>query len=367
MKITILEPFFAGSHKSWAEGYQQHSQHDIKILSLQGRHWKWRMHGGAVSLANQFLESADHPDLLLASDMLDLSTFLSLTRKVTSEIPVSAYFHENQITYPWSDQDPDRLHGRDNHYGFINFTSALSADAIFFNSDFHREAFLQALGPFLKQFPDHQEADSIDKIKAKSETLHLGLDLKRFDPFRKEKNNTLPVILWNHRWEYDKNPDDFFNALFRLDEEGIAYGLIVLGEQYAKFPPIFAVAYRKLRDRIIHWGYATSFEEYARLLCSGDIALTTSKQDFFGISVMEAIYCGCYPILPKRLAFPEHFAGETHDPYFYKTTEELYQKLKNLITNPARIRNSTYSNIPEKYDWNIMAGSYDAKFANLLK
>ena len=32
MKITILEPFFTGSHKQWAKGYQQYA----KLKSLKG-------------------------------------------------------------------------------------------------------------------------------------------------------------------------------------------------------------------------------------------------------------------------------------------------------------------------------------------
>ena len=39
------------------------------------------MHGGAVTLANQFNEMAWTPDLIIATDMLDLTTFLSLTKK----------------------------------------------------------------------------------------------------------------------------------------------------------------------------------------------------------------------------------------------------------------------------------------------
>ena len=49
MKILILEPFFTGSHKDWAEGFKFHSKHEVQILSLPGRFWKWRMHGGAIT------------------------------------------------------------------------------------------------------------------------------------------------------------------------------------------------------------------------------------------------------------------------------------------------------------------------------
>ncbi|MCS5640060.1 MAG: DUF3524 domain-containing protein, partial [Candidatus Marinimicrobia bacterium] len=50
MKILIVEPFLSGSHKAWAESYAKHSKHEVEIISLPGRFWKWRMHGGAVTL-----------------------------------------------------------------------------------------------------------------------------------------------------------------------------------------------------------------------------------------------------------------------------------------------------------------------------
>ncbi|MFT5169279.1 MAG: hypothetical protein ACI8P3_004528, partial [Saprospiraceae bacterium] len=178
MKILIVEPFFSGSHKKWACGYQQYSQHNVEILSLPGRHWKWRMYGGAVSLANTFKKNNYQPDLILASDMLDLSTFVSLLRKEINNIPVALYFHENQITYPWSPTDQDVSLRRDNHYGFINYTSALAADYIFYNSQYHLDSFLRSLPRFLNQFPDYRELQNIDAIRKKSALLYLGVDLK---------------------------------------------------------------------------------------------------------------------------------------------------------------------------------------------
>lgn len=116
MQILIIEPYFTGSHKAWAEGYQNYSAHDVKILSLGGQFWKWRMHGGAITLANQFLEQGLNPDLILATDMLDVTTFLALTRAKTSPKPVAIYFHENQLCYPWSPEDRDVIQQRDQQH-----------------------------------------------------------------------------------------------------------------------------------------------------------------------------------------------------------------------------------------------------------
>ena len=98
-KILLIEPYFTGSHKSWAVDYQANSTHTIEIISLPGKFWKWRMHGGAITLADQFMKMNFIPDLILATDMLDVTTFISLTKKKTSHLPVVLYFHENQFLF----------------------------------------------------------------------------------------------------------------------------------------------------------------------------------------------------------------------------------------------------------------------------
>jgi hypothetical protein len=147
------------------------------------------MHGGAVSLAKQFIDLDFKPDLILGTSMLDFSTFLGLTKEKSAGIPTAIYFHENQLTYPWSPQDRDVKHKRDNHYAFINYTSALVADRVFFNSKYHLESFLGALPKFLNQFPDKQGKENIEFISNKSEVLYLGMDLSRFDEFKYQSNN----------------------------------------------------------------------------------------------------------------------------------------------------------------------------------
>ena len=62
----------------------------------------------------------------------------------------------------------------------------------------------------------------LKKLKIKVKFLYIGIDLKRFDTY-KTKNEGPPLILWNHRWEYDKNPETFFKVLFNLHKKGIDF------------------------------------------------------------------------------------------------------------------------------------------------
>ena len=228
MRVILVSPYHGGSHQAWAEGYQAHSSHEIELLTLPARYWKWRMHGGAVTLARRFLQGGESFPLILATDMLDLTTFLALTRPLTANAATALYMHENQLTYPLP-QDPNsgpmrrQLGERDLHYAFVNYSSMLAADHIFFNSRFHHDSLFSALGCFLKHFPDSQELETIGPLKAKSSVLPVGLN--RSSPPPSGEKPQPPLILWNQRWEYDKNPADFFEALYWASERKLDFRL----------------------------------------------------------------------------------------------------------------------------------------------
>jgi glycosyltransferase involved in cell wall biosynthesis len=368
MKIVIIEPYLSGSHAAWAAEYAVHSRHDIAVLGLDGRHWKWRMHGGAVTLARRFADASQRPDLIVATDMLDLTTFLSLMRNFVPGITTVAYFHENQITYPWSELDRDLARDRDVHYGFINFTSALAADAVAFNSEHHRSAFLSELRPFLEAFPDHNEIEGVRAIEEKSHVLYLGVDLKRLDRYRVERDpGQRALILWNHRWEYDKKPEDFFRALFELSDEGLVFDVAVLGESFDVIPPIFTEARARLGERVVRFGFAQDFGEYARWLWKADILPVTSVHEFFGASVVQAAYCDCHPLLPDRLAYPEHIPAEVRDLHLYQNHNQFVNMLRERILDIDGTRAATVREHVSRYDWGVIAPAYDRFFEALVR
>ena len=366
MRILVLEPYFTGSHKAWALGYQRFSRHEVQILSLPGQFWKWRMHGGAVSLAARFKNETYRPDLLLATDMLDLTTFLALTRKETQDLPVAVYFHENQLSYPWSPDDRDVQKDRDKHYGFINYVSALAADAVFFNSQYNMASFLQELGKLLNHFPDFREKENIDRLSAKSKVLPLGLDLGRFSGRRKERpQKQKPLILWNHRWEFDKNPREFFQALRVVAAAGADFELALLGECFSDRPQEFETARKELGDKIVHFGYIADAEKYDDWLCRADLLPVTSRQDFFGGSVVEAVAAGCRPLLPKRLAYPELIPNALHPLVFYDDFGDLTAKLAQAVENPVWPRRVELQQAMRRFDWRNVVDVYDTTLADL--
>ncbi len=357
MKILIIESFYTGSHRQWLDGIVKHIDMEVTTLTLPGKLWKWRTESSAYRLAEKYLALNMRFDRILFSGFFNLALFKSFVLKKRESIaPCYMYLHENQISYPWSGTDPDPALRRDQHYGFIDLMNCLLAEKMFFNSSFHRESFMHALPDFCNQFPEDYFLKDLDAINAKSEVLPIGLELQKLQIKNKIKN-AVPVLLWNHRWEYDKNPELFFESLFLLKESGVKFQLIVLGEKYKKYPKIFDEAKAKLEKEIVHFAYAKDSETYIALLQKADILPVTSKHDFFGISVVEAIAASCVPLLPNDLAYPEHIPSEEYPALFYKSEDDFLTCLRELLMNY-----SEYSNLSKhvmKYDWVEMREKYE--------
>ena len=366
MKILLLESFYGVSHKQWVDGFVANSSHQVDLLQMPGRHWKWRMEHSAIHFSKKIFDLDQKYDLILCTSFTNIAVLRGLLiakgekNAWYNQVPVHVFFHENQITYPWSENDPDIVLKRDNHYGWINYLSCLAADRVIFNSAYHRDDLIGILPSFLEQFPDETPAEEIEKIRAKSHVLSIGVNM---EPLLELEHitNDIPVIIWNHRWEYDKNPKDFFEALFQLQGEGLKFEVIVAGEKYRRSPKIFEEAKVILGDKVIHYGYAKSRTDYLQLLAKADIMPVTSNQDFFGISAVEGIAAGCYPILPNRLAFPEHLDRPKYDDCYFLTTRELVNKIRAAINTHPNDTKITRTQV-NKYDWSNQIQVYDDFF-----
>lgn len=378
MNILALEPWYGGSHRSFLDGFSKHSTHNVTKITMSARFWKWRMHGGAVTMARKVQEMAvksPKPDLIFASSMVNLPAFLALTRKELAGVPVVMYMHENQLTYPLPEGKE-----RDHTYGYINYLSCLAADHILFNSQFHYDQFVEALPRLLRLFPDYTHLNTAAEIRNKSSVLHLGLDLRGHDKYASAYEGHSwgpgmkpPIVLWNQRWEYDKNPAAFFRLMNRLDDSGHKFRLILAGEHFEDLPVEFEKAFERYAERILHYGYAEDFKEYSSLLHRADIVISTSDHEFFGISMLEAIYCGCHPLLPNRLSYPELIPEALHTPLLhapilYQDDDELFAVMGRILKGEERpLPVTTLRSICEHLEWNQHIRHFDELFVRIKK
>ncbi len=364
LHLWLLSAYDTGSHAAWAQGYIAHSRHRITHLRLAGRFWKWRMQGGAIPLAAQahhLLANEAPPDAVLATDMVHLSAWLGLLRgALPGTVPVICYMHENQLTYPWRPgEKPDLT------YAMINWLSQVAADEVWFNSGYHLESWFDALPRLLKHYPDYTHLEMVARVRERSAVLPVGIHASDFaDRDERGPRNTLPpLIVWNQRWEYDKRPDRFFDLLYRLQAARIPFRLAVAGENFRNVPSEFETARRRLADHVVHWGYLPSRPAYVALLSRADLVISTADHEFFGISVLEAICAGAFPLLPSRLSYPELIPAELHPACLYAGDEDLAQKAIWRLTQPRPAPPSLRRHIIDRYAWPVVARLYDERIA----
>lgn len=369
LDVWAVEPFFGGSHRQFLEGFAARSAHRVTSLTLPGRNWKWRMHGGALSLAEQARSLASSsrgkaPDVVFASDMLDLPAFLAIGGSEFAAVTSILYFHENQFTYPLPPGVP-----RDLGYGMKNVASALAARSVLFNSEYHRREFLTAVDEVLGSMPDEVPSWVKLALDARSKVLPVGCDLRGLDRERERAEVDLaagrwgdpedgPLILWNQRWEYDKAPADLFSALIALKADGLAFRLAVAGKGHGAPPPEFSLALEGLGDRVVQWGRLPERSDYASLLWAADVVVSTAIHEFFGVAVVEALYCGCRPVLPWRLSYPEIVPEEAHEDVLYREGE-LVGALKKVLARPRAWSEDWQRTWVARYDWAGLAPRYD--------
>ena len=356
----FVEPFYGGSHRQFLDGLVAHSAHEIELLTLPEGEWRRRMRRGAQELAPAVRDLAGEFEFLVVSDMLDLPAFLALTRPRFERTPILAYFHENQFTYP-------RLRGTkfNSWYGQINYMTALAADAVAFNSGFHLMDFLAAMRDLLDQPNNWLTASGVAEIALKSFVLPIGVELDWLVALKTDRREPGPrTILWNHRWEFDKSPELFARALHALAERGVRFRLIIIGEPGDNPSPAITALPREFPEEIAHFGFAESRQEYGRLLWKSDIAVSTTRHEFFGVGMVEAMAAGCIPCAPNRYNYPALMPAEIHGDLLWDTESELVAKLEQLLTGTLPARRA-FQNAVSKYSWRNVAGQWDGALSKL--
>ena len=310
LRVLSLQPYYGGSHEQFQQGWEQYSKHRWTILTLPPRHWKWRMRHAAIYFAEEIkrrIGEGEQWDIVFCSDMLNLAEFRGLMPRQISGIPIVMFFHENQFAYPVREG-----YQRDEHLAFTNFTSALAADRIWFNSKYNFDSMVAGLTRRLKRWPDFQPRKAIESLADKLTIEPLGIEQPAVDlvPYQQAREqrvaNGVPVhLVWAARWEHDKNADDLLLALRSLRERGVLFRLSLLGQSFKYSPRVFDEIQAEFQAEILRSGFQESRADYWQALAEADLFVSTAKHEFFGLAAAEGIAAGLIPLFPDRLAYPE--------------------------------------------------------------
>ena len=375
MHILSLQPYYGGSHKYVMDALQAASRHTWHLLSLPPRQWQWRMRHAALTFAEDLAarelnDEIRKSEVIFCSDMLNLAEFRGLAPGWTADLPAVVYFHENQFAYPARKEYQQKQNA---HFGFINMRTGCAATEVWFNSAHNRDSFFAGLERYLKKQRDEQPWESSRRLRAKSRIIYPGIHIPSTAATLRERQPGPLRIAWAARWEYDKGPRRFFDALGKLKAQKIPFRLRVLGEQFQRRPPVFERAAKKFHAEIDAWGYEPSRQRYLDWLKSSDVIVSSAKHEFFGISILEGAACGAAPILPNSLSYPEIFAG-CNEIFYDGTAEDLARILKKtarLVTPEIqpewRALRHRLHKIATSYDWRVRIQEFDKRLASAGK
>ncbi|MBS9402399.1 DUF3524 domain-containing protein [Halomonas sp. TRM85114] len=344
MRVLLLSAYTAVSHRHWVCGLTERLN-DVEwtLLELPPRHFRWRIRGNPLTwmLKEDATLSRDY-DVVLATSMVDLATLIGLYPHLARARKI-VYFHENQFAYPSAGGQKPQGEAL-----MVNLYAALAADVVAFNSAFNRDSFIDGARNFLKRLPENLPAvRPLERLRKHSRVLPVPLD---------PVPDAIPDgggrrIVWNHRWEYDKNPEDFFAALETLSAQGIDFELAVMGQRFRGEPAIFARAREQLSRHVVAWGPQPT-EAYRAQLDEADIVVSTTWHEFQGLSIMEATQRGALPLVPDRLCFPEFYpAAYRYDGSHEALTDRLAAWLTRPQTRPPRLDMSAWT-------WPVLASDY---------
>ncbi|HAX81236.1 MAG TPA: hypothetical protein DCY40_01550, partial [Actinobacteria bacterium] len=115
-----------------------------------------------------------------------------------------------------------------------------------------------------------------------------------------------------------------------------------------------------LGDRVVLDGHLTR-DEYEAVIAAASIVVSTAAQEFFGISIIEAMHAGAFPMLPRRLVYPERIPAALHACCLYDTPTGAVRLLGEALDDPA-MRTAAAATLragTAGFDWRQVAPAYD--------
>ena len=210
--------------------------------------------------------------------------------------------------------------------------------------------------------PDHVPPDIPGRIRKRSDVFPVGID---FEPHRAvlasspRVRNEKPVLVWNHRWEDEKGPDILLEGLLALKAKGVPFRAIICGQAFKKVPRALLRLERELTEEILHFGFFERREDYLAALRESDVVVSTARQEFFGVSVVEAMYMGCLPVLPRALSYPELLPPEIGELFLYDFPAAFPDFLARFLGDLPVTRREQIQEAASRFDWELLAPDLD--------
>lgn len=328
--VLLLSAYDAHSHRLWRERLCDLFPHwHWHCLSLPPRHFTWRIRSNGLYWAFEELDTLSRDyDLLIATSMVDLATLRGLVPGL-AQTPTVVYFHENQFAYPAGRQRQDNMEPL-----LVPIYSALCANRVLFNSCYNRDTFLAGIESFSRAMPEPVPGQALNDLE-QATVIPVSLPETTLNH---DTGDDCLNLLWNHRWEYDKDPQLLLEIIRHCQKLNLPMRVHIVGQQFREQPAEF----QEMDKLLQQWSHSSGIGrgefgyldegKYRKLLAGCDVVLSTALHDFQGLAIQEACQSGCSPLAPNGLAYPEYLPSDClYERGNNNTAETVAGRLQFLI------------------------------------
>ncbi|XP_016094263.1 glycosyltransferase-like domain-containing protein 1 isoform X2 [Sinocyclocheilus grahami] len=338
MSVLLLEAFYGGSHKQLVDLLKE-SVEDCVSFTLPAKKWHWRARTSALYFMQAVPASSSYR-VLFTSSVLNLAELVAL-RPDLARLKKVLYFHENQLVYPVR-----KSQERDFQYGYNQILSCMVADVVVFNSAFNMKSFLSSISTFMKTMPDHRPKDLDRLIRPKCRVLHFPIrfpDVTRFLPAHKRLRHSLrcddihaPATQSHVQTSAPSCPE------LTIDSEPPEKIVNVAGPQQSLEPMSVTPCQETLQ-----------IQPMSRP-CGDERGNLQPLHIVWPHRWLEAVHCGCYPLCPKALVYPEIVPAT----YLYSTPEQLCKRLQDFCKRPQLVRHHVTQVNLHTFSWDTLGDSF---------
>ena len=167
-------------------------------------------------------------------------------------------------------------------------------------------------------------------IKNKVKILPFGVDGINFIPERNYKKKY--DVIFPHRLNEDKGVTQFINIIKKMPD--VRFFITVPQKEGLVSKNNFYIKLKKFSN--VKFIFSESSNKHLSTLSNAKIVLSCAKQENFGYSVIKSVLCGCIPVLPNKLCYPELFDKR----FLYSNTNEAIDLIYKYLNNNQQYINN---------------------------